>query len=1461
MKHYLLSVGLLLCIGGSIAQTPELNQEKYWKFRNSFKERFVKIGPDFGESLPAGALLPNDCVDTYFAGVDGTDWGITKYSEMRWGDGMIRHGHYLTLLATEYRLLKNNGQNEMAQATLNELYYALNAFFRLDRLAEENQDVIYGTNNSAYTVNGFYNREDVHEFFSDNWKNDRTKVECTNSAFYRNNNSGKVIDPSTDKIVKGNSYQNVPSLDQMSSLLVGMAMVAQFVDPVVVQPTPQDVPKDLVQLAKERIYFMINYASKNDWFILDVHGWPVNNGGGDLLFCGAPLARIYDRFWGGYLNTDAKRKILGYKDVQAYVTGYGQEGPFTGTYNSLSLAQQAVYGEIFLGSNFCYPSPSGQFANSPFLNWQNCGLNINVNSTILRNFWQNFIPNQWADLYADWEDDHHLNTTFGMNGTLYDETYGQIELDHLPLKNNNNTIMFNLGVLTGWWNASVADNWATVTGNRELELINYLMNGFPPAHQVGFYKDYLDQMMITGSYNLQAGHWNSVAQTTTNVKNAFHPNGWGAEYRWIDGTSGTDGSGEKGIYSGLDYMVFYNLYHLAFANQSSEYKENWTCNCANQVIASGTGGPDDQDAYAQLNDKLKYVDNCQENVFYPVNNLVSGTFDIQPKFSNYTAIGIYTNKYETENAAVLPGGDLNVKTRFVVCNGTLNVQAGGRIDVEQREMIVNTNGIVNNSGEILVHAGTQLVLKSGATLTLRSGSSLQLEDHAKLVIEEGATLEYYNGADIVFLGTTSELVHAGIVRTMDATTFAISSGNGTAVKGKYTINSLNAAFLAEQPAYFNLEGKGMTDPFMTINPGARLYVQDPEIVSFRVADCTVELKENASIRAEQPFYMYHVNSNALVNNGGLSVTDANAFVDCHFNNVPVKGLLNIENTAGFSATDCSFSSSSIALNPTDIALVKITGMGFNFTNCAFVTNRSFCLQTGSLTHVSDLLNCSFTKTPDASAIPMTAISDVSNVELRVTSSNFQKSQYGINKSSGKLSLKCNVFTNNDLLNVSVQDGCLLNMTTGDLAGYNVLNASTQNRNIALSSSTIALKSGYNFIEQCTNTIAGTLSTTCSGSTCTLNFGNNQWNTANTVPAANLFQIGSANGNYVTPQVDVVFAKPACGYYDGPIVIEPPKGKSTVAADGMPIIWSALANDSVRLSQAIVAGMERMTAYDSSGNDLEAVERFNEVYTSDVDVSDALTRSYLWFAFDQMKSSLENAFAHGQITRVQNNTAFEPHVAMYVNALMRLSDGEITAANYETQFYHEIDKAHVFRVIGHSGIGLNILTELEACGLDSAEQAELNHWKTVFTEDLLLEQIGVQALDTTIVIDTTGYLQPALTVNGFSFGAVINDLNDITYPNCGFFQARDKKWALNDELTAFPNPAAGEVTIQWNGRFAEGDGTLTILQADGRAVFSKTIATSEAMALKVNVSNWNAGMYLLRFVKPNGKTATVQLIVR
>src|SRR5687767_13929210 len=107
------------------ADTTAEDLAKYWRLRDRLVTEFTSVGPDPGQSQPAPERN-----DTH---------GI-----LIWGDGTIALGFYLGVLATEHHVLTHPdtfagadaGDASRLDRTLGELYHALLALERLDRVAD-----------------------------------------------------------------------------------------------------------------------------------------------------------------------------------------------------------------------------------------------------------------------------------------------------------------------------------------------------------------------------------------------------------------------------------------------------------------------------------------------------------------------------------------------------------------------------------------------------------------------------------------------------------------------------------------------------------------------------------------------------------------------------------------------------------------------------------------------------------------------------------------------------------------------------------------------------------------------------------------------------------------------------------------------------------------------------------------------------------------------------------------------------------------------------------------------------------------------------------------------------------------------------------------------------------------------------------------------------------------------------
>lgn len=174
------------------AQNQNDNLTKYWKYRERLRNRFMVVSENverYGVNIPA-AFIDYD-LDT-----------------INWGDANSNMSHYLSVLATELWLLKNNNQDY--STTLKELYYAMLAMERLDTYSEYSlryrENIGYYIGNTwvrgfvdqGNDINGFHLRDDVSDGFwsiynghfdvphyYSNFKNENM-YECSQDVIYHN---------------------------------------------------------------------------------------------------------------------------------------------------------------------------------------------------------------------------------------------------------------------------------------------------------------------------------------------------------------------------------------------------------------------------------------------------------------------------------------------------------------------------------------------------------------------------------------------------------------------------------------------------------------------------------------------------------------------------------------------------------------------------------------------------------------------------------------------------------------------------------------------------------------------------------------------------------------------------------------------------------------------------------------------------------------------------------------------------------------------------------------------------------------------------------------------------------------------------------------------------------------------------------------------------------------------------
>ena len=204
MKKILSIIFMFFMVVPLFGQNQWYNLEKYWRYRAILRDRFIVVSPNVeeqGVNIPASEIFYDN-----------------EGNKINWGDGNSNMSHYLSVLATELWLLKNNHQDY--STTLKELYYAMLAMERLDFYSEKNFRIQKKTGNYidlSTDINGFHSRDDVSEDF---WSKYSSHFPATRfvSCYSREDANGNKKDDIYD-ISQDNTFHN----------LEGLALIAKLV--------------------------------------------------------------------------------------------------------------------------------------------------------------------------------------------------------------------------------------------------------------------------------------------------------------------------------------------------------------------------------------------------------------------------------------------------------------------------------------------------------------------------------------------------------------------------------------------------------------------------------------------------------------------------------------------------------------------------------------------------------------------------------------------------------------------------------------------------------------------------------------------------------------------------------------------------------------------------------------------------------------------------------------------------------------------------------------------------------------------------------------------------------------------------------------------------------------------------------------------------------------------------------
>jgi hypothetical protein len=260
------------------AQTPQQNHLKYWYYRNRLVNDFmIGIGPDFGFSLPASER-------------NESDLGEETHHTLKWGDSPAYLCNYIAVLASEYKLLSDNGEN--AEQTIRELYYAIYAFNRLDKYAEMH----FG---GTPDLNGFFVRDDISPAF----------LNMPNVISHLNQGRVTPVITTLSSDFIGDPADKEMSKDQVIQVVYGLALVIKLVPPSVTYTENnqlmyfQDGESSINIAAQNIVKRTINYmkvGDENSW------EWELRN-----PVTGLPVSRGNDPWRESCAYAGAKFKLTG----------------------------------------------------------------------------------------------------------------------------------------------------------------------------------------------------------------------------------------------------------------------------------------------------------------------------------------------------------------------------------------------------------------------------------------------------------------------------------------------------------------------------------------------------------------------------------------------------------------------------------------------------------------------------------------------------------------------------------------------------------------------------------------------------------------------------------------------------------------------------------------------------------------------------------------------------------------------------------------------------------------------------------------------------------------------------------------------------------------------------------------------------------------------------------------------
>lgn len=773
----------LLCAGlplGLFGQYHDEVHEKYWNYRERLVKDFVRVGSANGMSIPMSARS----VGFAYANCDVNDEGF-KPSRIYYQDATIYLGHYMVMLASEAKILNeellatssstySQELNRKLEATFAELYFALHALDRLDRRCEG-----YHYQTGVESVeNGLFLRDDVEpDFHTFNYSDDYS-VQFNRGLYptrtHSDNNPVQVWEfggPTQEF-----NASNVMSLDQVTTILTGLFSIYKMCPDVNVNFDADIGSMELKEKARQSAIRIINYIVRPNlecgsdcWsFNIVVPEVIFRPAGYDCSFVAPMMIKLAKEFGHPYWaqrwsmnNLDELRIAIQvhpqvFMDLSESISnlgpsvfqnmveglaqpcanaledfatenidnntpitiGYFEFGPLVGLINSLNNQQV----ELNVGGNPCYimGSSANQFINSFHLDvagMQGCFSNV-LEALV------NHVGMSVLNLGS-----------FGLS--VFNAMQGEEEIICASDISGVQDILNDD-------NIHIISEWLAISNFLPSQYINKIagapsssMHWYTLLHaalyqgQVGITE--MDTSFLFEKYLHSApclGPWDDPLNVNLPTQNTIA--GWRAANRLFhpsDAEIGIPDPSFRGEFSGIDFMVYHNLFYLNYPQFTGAIVNEGNCN-------------------------------CKANFFQT--NIFDGYAEINPKFPDYIRYNLQTANYITEPMTFQSQyASVDIKSDLELCSGgeemlvtitdgakwrvfgnrTIRINEGVTLLVEENAKI--ESGFLYPSFYDLGNAG-RIVVGTGATLYVRNGASIESILGLKIEVEEGGIVIFDN---------------------------------------------------------------------------------------------------------------------------------------------------------------------------------------------------------------------------------------------------------------------------------------------------------------------------------------------------------------------------------------------------------------------------------------------------------------------------------------------------------------------------------------------------------------------------------------------------------------------------------------------------------------------------------------------------------------------------------------------